>query len=129
MSDNEGSFSDADESIEESVIDDIDDDIVSEVFDTDTPFEDIGTMRRVKSERSTINVLNKYEMANVIGSRARDFDRGVVPNVTVPKGMTKTLDIAEYEFKMGKSPYTIRRNHNDDTYEDWSLKELIVPRM
>jgi len=128
MSDIEDSFSEADESIE-SVIDEIDDDVISDIDDTDAPFDDDKQSKRAKGERQTINVMTKYEYATIIGNRAKDFDGGVVPNITVPEHMTSTIDIAELELRQGKTPYIVRRYHNNETYEDFSLKELQLPNL
>jgi DNA-directed RNA polymerase subunit K/omega len=126
MSDIEDEISDFDESIE-SVIDELEESI-SDITDEETPFDDIIQSKKSKDERKSINVLTKYEYATIIGNRAKDFDGGVVPNITVPEHMTSTIDIAELEMRQGKTPYIIRRYYGS-AYEDWSLKELIVPKL
>jgi DNA-directed RNA polymerases I, II, and III subunit RPABC2 len=130
MSDIEDSFSEDVESVE-SAIDEIDDDIdVSDIEDeTDMPFEDIGQPKKAKGVRQSIAVMTKYEYATIIGNRAKDIDCGVVPNITVPEHMTNSIDIAELEMKQGKTPYIVRRYHTNDTYEDFSVKELILPNL
>ena len=44
----------------------------------------------------------------------------------IPKHMTNTLDIAEYEFKKGKTPFIIKKRVGE-TFEYWKLEDLTSP--
>lgn len=79
----------------------------------------------LKSERTSIPILTKYERARLLGIRAQQIDMGCEPLVHVPKGITDSLDIAHLELQQKKIPLMIRRYLPNGDYEDWELEELI----
>lgn len=51
----------------------------------------------------------RYEVARIIGARALQISMGAPVLVKLPKDLTDTLQIAQYEFEQGASPISIKR--------------------
>lgn len=78
-----------------------------------------------KSKRITTKYMTKYERARVLGTRALQIAM-CAPIMVELEGETDPLQIAMKELKQRKIPIIIRRYLPDNSYEDWSIDELIV---
>ena len=84
-----------------------------------------GTSSKPMSERITTRYLTKYERARLLGARALQLSMNAPPLVEL-RGETDALQIAQRELKERKLPLVIRRYLPDNSYEDWTLDELII---
>lgn len=80
---------------------------------------------RSGADRITTRYLTKFERARVLGTRALQISMNAPVMVDVGDE-TDPLEIAMKELREKKIPFTIRRYLPDGSYEDWSLKELII---
>lgn len=78
-----------------------------------------------KNKRITTKYMTKYERARVLGTRALQIAM-CAPIMVELEGETDPLQIAMKELKQRKIPIIIRRYLPDNSYEDWSIDELIV---
>lgn len=78
-----------------------------------------------KAARITTRYLTKYERARILGTRALQLSMNAPPMVEL-EGETDPLQIAMKELRERKIPLVIRRFLPDNSYEDWSLDELIL---
>lgn len=78
-----------------------------------------------KSKRITTKYMTKYERARVLGTRALQIAM-CAPIMVELEGETDPLQIAMKELKQRKIPITIRRYLPDNSFEDWSIDELII---
>lgn len=78
-----------------------------------------------KSSRITTRYLTKYERARILGTRALQLSMNAPPMVEL-EGETDPLQIAMKELRERKIPLVIRRFLPDNSFEDWSLDELII---
>ena len=72
---------------------------------------------------TVIKKITRYELPTIIGFRATQIANGAQVLVDVPEYMTDTMQIAEYEFKKGATPFIIKKRVGDD-YEFWKLEDL-----
>ncbi|PRW57780.1 DNA-directed RNA polymerases and III subunit RPABC2 [Chlorella sorokiniana] len=79
-----------------------------------------------QQQRITTRYLTKYEKARVLGTRALQISMNAPVMVEVGTE-TDPLEIAYKELREKKIPFIIRRYLPDNSYEDWSLSELIIP--
>lgn len=77
------------------------------------------------AERKTTVFMTKYERARVLGTRALQLSHGAQPLVAT-EGQTDPLMIARRELNEKKIPFIIRRYLPDQSYEDWTIDELIT---
>lgn len=84
------------------------------------------TQRRDFNERITSNRMTKYEKAYVLGVRANQLSMNAPAQVEYGNE-TSAYEIAVLELKEKKIPFIIRRMLPDNTYEDWSISEMIIP--
>ncbi|KAI3434843.1 hypothetical protein D9Q98_002897 [Chlorella vulgaris] len=85
-----------------------------------------GQQQQVEKPRITTRYLTKYEKARVLGTRALQISMNAPVMVEVGTE-TDPLEIAYKELREKKIPFIIRRYLPDNSYEDWSLAELIIP--
>jgi DNA-directed RNA polymerase I, II, and III subunit RPABC2 len=78
-----------------------------------------------KSKRITTRYMTKYERARVLGTRALQISMNAPVMVDI-SGETDALKIAMKELRERKIPMIIRRYLPDNSYEDWSIDELII---
>lgn len=78
-----------------------------------------------KASRITTRYLTKYERARILGTRALQLSMNAPPMVEL-EGETDPLQIAMKELRQRKIPLVIRRFLPDNSFEDWSLDELII---
>lgn len=78
-----------------------------------------------KEKRITTRYMTKYERARVLGTRALQISMNAPVTVEIA-GETDPLKIAMKELRERKIPMIIRRYLPDNSYEDWSLDELII---
>ncbi|KAK7197482.1 DNA-directed RNA polymerase III subunit [Novymonas esmeraldas] len=84
-----------------------------------------GARARGVNERVTTAVMTKYERARVLGTRALQISMNA-PVAVALEGETDPLTIAVKELRERRTPLIIRRILPDNTYEDWSVSELLV---
>ncbi|PSC76104.1 DNA-directed RNA polymerases and III subunit RPABC2 [Micractinium conductrix] len=90
------------------------------------PGQGAAGQQQADRPRITTRYLTKYEKARVLGTRALQISMNAP--VMVEVGMeTDPLEIAYKELREKKIPFIIRRYLPDNSYEDWSLAELIIP--
>lgn len=70
-------------------------------------------------------ILTKYELANILATRAAEIADGHAITIRDP-GTDNPREIAELEFKAGRSPKKVIRRWPDGHEEVWSLSELHV---
>merc|ERR1712156_1089086 len=80
------------------------------------------------SERVTTPYMTKYERARVLGTRALQIAM-CAPVMVELEGETDPLQIAQKELKQRKIPIIIRRYLPDQSFEDWSIQDLIISDM
>ena len=73
--------------------------------------------------KNKLRKITKFEIPSIIGFRAEQIANGSPVLVDVPKHMTKTLEIAEYEFKKGKTPFILKKRVGEN-FEYWKLDDL-----
>lgn len=78
-----------------------------------------------KNKRITTKYMTKYERARVLGTRALQIAM-CAPIMVELEGETDPLQIAMKELKQRKIPIIIRRYLPDNSFEDWSIDELII---
>lgn len=78
-----------------------------------------------KSKRVTTRYMTKYERARVLGTRALQISMNAPVMVDIA-GETDPLKIAMKELRERKIPMIIRRYMPDNSFEDWSIDELII---
>jgi len=80
------------------------------------------------SKKETLPYMTIFEKANVIKKRAEQLDNGYksnIENIVKKEGLTKSDEIAEREFILGKlPPYEIRREWGDGSFEIWTHKDF-----
>ena len=105
-------------------------------------FEDAGSMATFKKEtfhdnkeitinysklkenyKNKITKITRYEIPLILGFRATQIANGAAVLVDVPDYLTDTLEIAEYEFKKGATPFLLKKRVGDD-FEYWKLEDL-----
>ncbi|KAL5267148.1 hypothetical protein ACHWQZ_G004250 [Mnemiopsis leidyi] len=96
------------------------------VFDTVDPDQAQSTEKQVEpNKRITTPYMTKYERARILGTRALQISMNA-PIMVELKGQTDPLEIAKQELKERKIPLIVRRYLPDNSYEDWSIDELII---
>jgi DNA-directed RNA polymerase I, II, and III subunit RPABC2 len=78
-----------------------------------------------KSEFKPEFILNKYERARVLGTRALQLSNGAQPMVKID-GITDVMDIAKKELMEYKMPLIIRRKFPDGSNIDIKVSEMII---
>ena len=78
-----------------------------------------------KSKYITTRYMTKYERARVVGTRALQISMNAPIMVDI-EGETDALKIAQKELRLRKIPMIIRRYLPDNSYEDWSLDDLLI---
>lgn len=79
-----------------------------------------------KTDNKSVQIMTKYEKSRIIGTRATALAYDAPPYVDTT-GMKSTIDIAKKELKEKVIPYIIRRRFPNDKFEDWQIKDLIIP--
>jgi DNA-directed RNA polymerase subunit K len=76
-----------------------------------------------KIYKNKIRKVTKFELPTIIGYRGTQIANGAPVLVDVPDYMTDTMDIAEYEFKKGATPFIIKKRVGN-SFEYWKLEDL-----
>ena len=79
----------------------------------------------LKENRVTTKYMTKYERARILGTRALQISHGASIMVD-PEGETDPLMIARKELRQRKIPIVVRRYLPDNSFEDWSIDDLII---
>lgn len=79
----------------------------------------------IAQQRRTSKYMTKYEMARIIGIRASQISMGAPAYVELTNE-TDPIDIARTELLKKRIPIIVRRYFPDQTYEDWTVEELII---
>ena len=121
------SKSEIDRDISETFLDDDDDfdDIEEEdiVINID---EEINENLQVNDEdRISRNILTKYEMVRLIGTRAKQISDGSKVFVKYD-GVKSAIELAELEIKYKMLPLKIKRPLPNGKYEIWKISELDI---
>ena len=108
--------------------DDYDQILDLETYESMNKFEDIKELTlnydSLKSNyKNKIKKITKFEIPTIIGIRATQIANGSPVLVDVPEYMWKTMDIAEYEFKKGATPFLIKKRVGN-SFEYWKLEDL-----
>jgi DNA-directed RNA polymerase I, II, and III subunit RPABC2 len=111
-------FNDEDENLEA----DNDEDVVD--IDTVTT-ETKGQIVYRGNDRTSINIMTKYEKARLIATRADQIQNG--SPVLVKTTSHEAIEIAEQELRAGVLPIAIKRNMPDGSVEIWQVTELRLP--
>lgn len=77
------------------------------------------------SNRETIPVLTKYELAALLAERAVEISDNQPITIQNPN-TTNPIEIAKLEFAAGRSPKKVCRTWPDGRVEVWSLSELTI---
>jgi len=77
------------------------------------------------TDRKTTRYMTKYERARILGTRALQISMNA-PIMVELEGETDPLQIAMKELREKKIPLIIRRYLPDQSYEDWTVDELIT---
>jgi DNA-directed RNA polymerase subunit K/omega len=94
-------------------------------------FEKKKAERRLeKHERRTYPIMTKYEVAKLLGFRARQLDDNDTPRIPIDQLKSTASDkIAMQELQAKKIPLKVVRRHViDNTYEVWEVSELTLPK-
>lgn len=78
-----------------------------------------------KEDRITSPYMTKYERTRILGTRALQISMNA-PVVVDIDNIVDPLKIAEIELEQKTIPLLVRRYLPNGTYEDWSIKELIM---
>ncbi|KAF1783375.1 hypothetical protein PC116_g19154 [Phytophthora cactorum] len=81
--------------------------------------------KQPNAHRITTRYMTKYERARVLGTRALQISMNAPVMVDI-EGETDPLKIAMKELRERKIPIIIRRYLPDNSFEDWSIDELII---
>ncbi|KAK9763834.1 subunit common to RNA polymerases I, II, and III [Basidiobolus ranarum] len=76
-------------------------------------------------EKFTTPYMTKYERARILGTRALQISMNA-PIMIELDGETDAYSIALKELREKKIPFVVRRFLPDGSYEDWSVKDLII---
>lgn len=80
----------------------------------------------LKVNNKSSNRMTSKEKTKIIGIRAQQLATGAKSTVKYPNYLTNSLDRAEYEFNLKKTPFIIKRLFAD-RYEYWKLEDMILP--
>lgn len=96
----------------------------------DPPRPDISKMRRVVAPdlRETSERMSLFEVARVLGDRARHIDNKARPNIDT-KNCTGSLEIAYMELMQRRIPFAIIRKVGQGWVEVWRCREMIIPKL
>lgn len=118
MSDQESreSYGSDDKTFEEN-----EDGIIIETADT----EHLSKQPEKEAERRfTSPIMTKFERAKILGVRAQQISMSA-PIMVEYGDETDPVEIAKKELKEKKTPLIVLRRLPDNTYEKWSVKDLI----
>lgn len=102
--------------------DDVDNSITSVDIFNDSK-ELLTNYDNLKKNNISRPILSKYEKSTIIGIRAQQISNGANVLVDVPKHMTSSIEIAEYELNKRKTPFIVRRKVGN-IYEYWKIEDL-----
>jgi len=94
----------------------------------DTFFDEEQTDEKISQrvpddERISLPILSKYEMVNIIATRAKQISLGAKVLLKNP-GKLQAKELAELELKNKMTPLKIKRNLPNGRYEIWKISEL-----
>ena len=108
--------------------DDLDDieDLEDEDINILNPDDEINENLQVNDEdRISRNILTKYEMVRLIGTRAKQISDGSKVFVKYD-GVKSAIELAELELKYKMLPLKIKRPLPNGKYEIWKVSELDI---
>ena len=76
-----------------------------------------------KTYKNKIRKVTKFELPTIIGYRATQIANGAQVLIDIPDYMTDPMHIAEHEFKMGATPFIIKKRVGN-SFEYWKLEDL-----
>ena len=98
-------------------------------------FEEVKHMSRiVRNEEGiitdnfhkTLPFLTKYEIARILGQRAKQLNSGAKSFVKIPPNIIDGYEIAKLELEDKKIPFIIKRPIPDGTCEYWNVNDLEI---
>ena len=104
------------------------DDSNSDVITQETYNNIVDIMKNydlIKVNYKSTNKMTKAEKTKILGIRAHQLALGALTEVNIPKYIVDHLERAEYELKLRKTPFIIRRLVADN-YEYWKIEDLII---
>lgn len=110
----------------DTFLDDDDDDDIIDEDDTEIvdPNYEMNTILQVPDEeRLSRNILTKYEIVRIIGTRAKQISDGSKVFVKYD-GNKSAIELAELELRNKMIPLKIKRPLPNGKYEIWKLSEL-----
>jgi DNA-directed RNA polymerase subunit K/omega len=78
------------------------------------------------NKRRTSEVMSEFEYTRVVSERAQQIQNGAQIFVDIEPHMNE-IDIAKLEIKLKCCPLAIRRMHNEQVGEEWSVNEMEMP--
>ncbi|EXX52603.1 Rpo26p [Rhizophagus irregularis DAOM 197198w] len=87
---------------------------------------DVNKQVTVEKEKVTTPYMTKYEKARILGTRALQISMNA-PILVPRENETDPLEIAKKELRFKKIPLMIRRYLPDGSFEDWNVRDLIIP--
>ena len=97
-----------------------------ELFSITLPNEEMQkTLQIPDNERISINILTKYEMVRLLGTRAKQISDGSKVFVKYD-GAKSAMELAELELKYKMIPLKIKRPMPNGKYEIWKISELDI---
>jgi len=97
-----------------------------DVFSITLPDEEMKqTLQIPDNERISRNILTKYEMVRLLGTRAKQISDGSKVFVKYD-GAKSAMELAELELKYKMIPLKIKRPMPNGKYEIWKISELEI---
>lgn len=121
------SKSDFDKDISDTFLDDDDEDLDNDDdINIINPDDEMNENLLVNDEdRISRNILTKYEMVRLIGTRAKQISDGSKVFVKYD-GVKSAIELAELELKYKMMPLKIKRPLPNGKYEIWKVSELDI---
>lgn len=88
--------------------------------------ENIDSAVKRSELRITSPRMTKFEKAYILGVRASQLSMNAPPLVDIGD-LTSAYEIATKELTEKKIPFILRRKLPCNFYEDWNIKDLIIP--
>lgn len=71
-------------------------------------------------------ILNKYDYAKCLGTRAIQIAKGSEPLIEVTPDLSDPIKIAEEELRQRKTPYIIQKKVGKNEYEYWKIEDMTI---
>jgi len=78
-------------------------------------------------DRILQNKLTKYEITNILITRAAQLEQGAKPLIKNVSQLSSSI-IAQLELEAKRIPFKIVRNHEDGTKDIWKFADMVLPK-